>query len=208
MTRSLMLSVLLFLSACSMHRAPAWPMEKVLPSIGHLFVADDDGVMKGECSSFAISKRVAITASHCLVEGGTVLFVGEQRVSVPLDFGEMDPNGIVVVRADRDAFVPMKLGPKPVIGEEIAMIGHGFGSPQPLIWTGVLITNRMLAPGEDEPYIMFISPGSIGGMSGSPIVNRLGQVVGVTMGSFEGALKNVSWGVEYDTLKAVWKRWE
>lgn len=206
-------ALLVFLISCGVHRAPAWPMTRVLPSIVHLTLHNAQGFVKGECTAFGISKRTAITAAHCwtVTQRGIgedpQMFAGETRVTTPLDFGPLDEAGLMVVRADRDTFIPMRLGQKPVIGEEIAMVGHGFGAPQPLIWTGVVVSTHMLAPGETEPYIMFVSPGSIEGMSGSPIVNRLGEVVGVTMGGFTDPLQNISWGVEYDVLKTVWKRW-
>lgn len=214
--RTLLLTLMLVLvTGCATFgtAAPEWPVKRILPSILKLYVDEPEfegAPSDGQCTAIAITKRIAITATHCKPQhkdAQMYMAGGVIRVQIPLEEDLSDINGITVVRADRDAFEPIDLGPFPEAGTEVLVMGYGFDAPQPLFFHSVIISNKMLAPGEEAPFNMYLGLETIGGMSGGPIVNRKGQLVGIVLGGFKGVLQHLTWAIEYDTLKALYTKY-
>jgi V8-like Glu-specific endopeptidase len=184
----------------------SWPIDKIVKSLGRFSAPYGEG--RTTCTAVAISREIALTAAHCIPEDKASrdnLFIDEQRVSVPLEITDLDENGIVPLRADREAFVPIALAPKPKVGDSLLVIGYGMNAPVPLFFSGELIVHEMTAPGEDAPYFLFTSMSGMVGMSGGPVVDTRGRLVSIHLGGFDsaGPLRNVGYSAAYELVKTT-----
>ncbi len=138
------------------------------------------------CSGFVIETHRILTAAHCVGEHMTV-----------------DGHGAVLIKSDEylDLAVYETDTPKPVLPfreapvvrfEDVNGVGYGFGFEK------VLVTfNRVLLPDYTPELDMapgiWYSNGFIGGMSGGPVIDQDGFVVGMVQRSAdEGACYGVN----------------
>lgn len=192
MTRNILLTLSLALTL-----ALSWPLERVNESVGKL-IGHPSGY---QCTAFAISPTAFITSAHCVQPDDTDIFVNEIRVFPKMV--EPEPEGFAVLTGDR-GLPPLKLGKRPKPGDQILLVGYGNGSPKPMAFQGVFMT-EMIEPGGKGPF-SFMSPAGMAGMSGSPYVNEKGQVVSVHFAGFtsDSIMFEVGLGVAYDRLAAIW----
>jgi hypothetical protein len=141
------------------------------------------------CTAFAIAPRKFMTAAHCTPGKVTDFMQNEYPVTLRIGFLEafvieMDERvDLAVIMADlvRPA-LPFRSEPL-VLGENVIGVGHGYGFRDPQ-FTKHTVQSLNYTPDPEElvPGTWFLNP-FIGGMSGGPIVDMQGQVVGVVQAS-------------------------
>ncbi len=168
-------------------------VEKAQTSVLHILgsVTDDDGnVGHYSCTGFAIAKRRVLTAAHC--NGKDMTADGIHAILLKADV--QSDLMLLEVGTGRK---PMTFRDTPVVRfEELTAIGYGYGwhyltvlTVHPIL---VDVTVEGMAPG------MFVQGGYIGGMSGGPVIDMDGYVVGIVQRTSEG----VGYGVTALTIKA------
>ena len=171
---------------------------------------------RGSCTAFSIDqeRKYYLTAAHCL--GGELTMwketttatgpqhafsvVGVLAVSKELDLAVLEASeGLQVVPR----------GKLPRRGEEVASIGYAFGEPEPFI-IGSLITQVKEARSYARTRVIILKDNQdIGGMSGGPVVDTKGRLVGmvqqgITMGS---SVTNIAYGTAITDLYAFTKEY-
>ena len=152
------------------------PAVKTIPGIGSGFVIREDGYI--------------LTNSH-VVEGATEIFVTfpDGRRFEVIDVYIDRPLDLAVVQIDAEDLPVVRLGDSDeiIIGEWAIALGNPFGlrfeDPKPTVTVGVISAiNRDVRPQEGERayQAMIQTDASINpGNSGGPLVNSLGEVIGV-----------------------------
>jgi S1-C subfamily serine protease len=143
----------------------------------------------GGCTAFSINdlRDYFLTAAHCF---GTNMTVGDKPARlVLLDI----PSDLMVLVVPESGEVPevrpAKLRDCPdgsrgytCQGQDLAAMGYGFGGMVPLLKTGTVAYSNVAIPGwgfgaNEEMLLTGFS--YIPGMSGGPVFNRDGRIVGV-----------------------------
>lgn len=128
------------------------------------------------CSGFVIAPQLVLTANHCLSESMEAdgLPVTILNASEELDLGLLD------VKTDKPA---LELRTDTLsIGEEVMARGYGYGY-NVMVTTFHKVTVLAVKPNSDMPVcVLYLSP-FIGGMSGGPVVDNKGRVVGIVQWS-------------------------
>lgn len=180
-----------------------WPLARVNRSIGYLLTehaTNEAGETTYlQCSAIAIRKNlVYLTARHCL--GPKMLMDEWLYVALDTEFPDSD---LAVVRGTSDKrSSPLPLGPEPAPGAELLAIGFGLNSPVPLAFPGVFAAN-FTPPGGERAY-QFMSERGLEGMSGGPVIDRKGRLVGVHLLGYEHV--RVGGGPTYAEVKAAYTR--
>ena len=125
------------------------------------------------CSGFSIAPGVYITAHHCLDEG--LPMINGEATTVIAEIPEYD----LAVLETTTTHPVLSLGLPPQRGTPVVALGWVFNPP-------ILVARRshvmMFMKVSGEPKMIYDVP-NIQGMSGGPIVNDKGQVVGVVQAS-------------------------
>lgn len=177
--------------------ASMWPTERVLRSVVRIAVQFDG--KPGSCSAFSVDERGwFVTAHHCA--SGSVR-IGD----VPLTFLLTDPeNDLALLETARGGLPALKLGRPPKVGDATFATGYPLSSPSPMVlpsmYQGVF---DAWARGE-RPAAIFIG-NTIPGMSGGPIVDTSGEVIGVVLGGGNPSqvYQNVGFGAPYAALRKL-----
>lgn len=138
--------------------------------------------LEGGCTAFIINqeKHYLLTAAHC--------FAGQQGTV----YADSIPTRVVVLDQKKDLMVleakdidpsrpALKLATKnPERGSEVMSVGYGFALERPFFRQAHVQDDKTMIP-EDGIGGPFISTDSsfVGGQSGGPIVNGLGEVVAI-----------------------------
>jgi len=165
-------------------------VDRVSSSVTHIIGVTDEG-QHGMCTGFVIAKHRELTAAHC---AGT----------------DMTADGLVATVLKTDKYVDLALlevgTEKPALSfrdipiarfEPLTAIGYAWGWKY-LTVLGVrallidVQPNVSMAPG------LFAQPGYIAGMSGGPVTDIDGHVVGIIQQTNEG----VGFGVTVPLIKA------
>ena len=173
---------------------------------------------RGSCTAFSIDqeRKYYLTAAHCL--SGDLTFwkeastaTGPQHaftlVRVLVASKELD----LAVLEGSEGFVAVSRGRMPRKGEEVASIGYAFGEPDPFIIGSIVAQIKEARSYARTRVILFKDNQDIGGMSGGPVVDTRGRLVGmvqsgITIGS---QMTNIAYGTAitdlYAFTKAYWR---
>jgi S1-C subfamily serine protease len=175
--------------------APDWTKTADTLSKSVVFIATSEGT----CSGFVINahakgdKDYILTAAHC---DGKELYADNVPAKVVMKDAKRDLLILEVDDLDRPAVV---LAVKnPLLGEEVASFGYGGGLEKPMFRLAHVSHPSIDLPElEGGPFVM-IDAGYVGGMSGGPCVNTLGEVVSIV----QRASDKVGLGVGVETIRS------
>ena len=150
---------------------------------GEMTVMTFEGPMTGHyvCTGFVLAVDEVMTAGHCAV--GTQMRADGRDVQKVLRLDKVADLALLKVETRRP---PLKIREREAERfEAVTAIGYGFGWDQVLaIATQVLLT--AYSPCDECPPGLIMQPGFIGGMSGGPIVDQDGQLIGIVQQANEG----------------------
>ena len=167
-TRLIALLLLLIVSATSCAASWSRAVDAVAASTLQLWCQPHNQPL---CSAFSINQREGyyITAAHCLEEGEPVIGDFEVGVVVFRD----DAMDVAVIRFESIKLPALQARIEALrTGDEIAGFGFAYGLDTPLFRTAVV--SGLASSG----WVAF-DKAWIGGMSGGPIVDGRGRVVGI-----------------------------
>lgn len=137
---------------------------------------------RGQCTAFPVG-IVWVSAGHCIPTIDTEVLVpsgDDFDRAVVVKVGNENPD-LSLFTVGRSGVKPLQLAANPPeIGETLYIVGYGEDSPFPFYFAGAFMGNHSVS-GPQELGIINV-PG-IGGMSGCPVVNAAGEVVGVNVSS-------------------------
>lgn len=133
------------------------------------------------CTAFSINRDQGLymTAAHCVPASYSADEVDEPRI-------DGQPFTIVFLSTELDLAIVQAAVKRPalepratplLVGSEVVSYGYGYGSPAPILRTGVI--SGFMADASTGAEWQMLDNALVGGMSGGPIVDREGKVVGV-----------------------------
>jgi S1-C subfamily serine protease len=135
----------------------------------------------GSCTGFVINteKNYILTAAHC---DGKELFADQSPAKVISKDVKSDLMVIQIEDLDRPA---LKLATQnPIVGDEVASIGFGYGFDRPMFRATHVSDGEAQIPEESGTYVMLDSA-FVPGQSGGPVVDLNGNVVAIVQLSNE-----------------------
>jgi S1-C subfamily serine protease len=144
------------------------------------------------CTAFPITHELMLTANHCIHDDMKVDGVKVDRVSKIDEYFDL-----ALIRVDTPK-EPITFRDREVtVGEGLTGIGFGHGWEMQMAIPQVVTVVRH--PWDEGTVVgIVVSPGYIGGMSGGPVVDVNGQVVGMCQRTYDG----IGWGVGTKIMKA------
>jgi V8-like Glu-specific endopeptidase len=169
-----------------------------------MMMTNQDGSQR--CTMFSINqeKKLWATALHCVVDDNGYLD-GEQLRIIATGINEFYED-IAVVKATVGA-VPILLSPTPpIIGTKVFMRGFPYPSTKLITFYGWVVGRHLKTPSRPVPVQDFVAylvydwlPAP--GVSGSPVTNNDGMLVGITWGGYTGT--SLSFIVPWEVLVKV-----
>jgi S1-C subfamily serine protease len=181
-----------FLALWALINPPGTPysrmVDRVSASVVRVTDADDTYV----CSGFVIAPQRVLTANHCL-DGETILADG--ITAKILHHDTYYDLGVLEVKINKPALLFRDYEVERF--EKFTAIGYAFG------WTRLSakeerVENVNLSPKNELPPGLIVQNGYIGGMSGGPLVDDNGYLVGIMQQTNDG----VGYGVGVLLIRA------
>ncbi len=156
--------------------------ERVLQSIGRVtmnVLAEDmppAAIQSGDCTAFSINraKHFYATAAHC--NGVDVRIEGHATGVVYLD----ETKDLMVLQAPLLDQPALKLATKQLrMGQPVAAYGYAYGWPQPSLKNGLVSIPKFASGQFGNRLLTIFNFSFIQGMSGGPVVDADGRVVGI-----------------------------
>ena len=161
--------------------------------VAFLSVPKPDGT--GRCVAASVAPNLFVSAAHCY--GGGMRLDG--RPAQLFKINEASDLMLLTAKLNLEPFV---LGRRPVWGQKIFVLGHiGDGIP---ILEGWVMDPAMIVPVYPTLKARYSGVLRYGGLSGAPIVNIRGELIGVHLCGAEGA--PFSCGALYDDLVEMFDR--
>lgn len=166
--------------------------DKVRNSVVRISMLKDDGEQHS-CTGFVVAPMIILTANHC--DGNPITFDGIPAVSKIKGDNYYD---LAVYRAAILAKPPVKFRDTPVIyGEPVTAIGFGYGWDIALVLPQTVVIPSY-AVDDNAPVGIIVQGGYVGGMSGGPVFDKNGEVVGIV----QRAVEKTGYGVGTQFIKA------
>lgn len=171
-------------------------LDRALLSVVHLIGTTRDAhgnaTLSG-CSAFAIAPRKLLTAAHC---------IPTDYVSLAADRLSVYPSKVDTARDlaillwDKE-LPPLTIRQAPLrMYEPATALGYGYSLAYPTITTHRALMFKYSPDPDDIWPGTWYSGGFIGGMSGGPVIDDAGQVVGIVQRSSS----QLGYGVDSDTI--------
>ena len=172
---------------------------------------------RGTCTAFSINQQKGyyLTAAHCLGENmamwkeATTATGTQHTFRVLRVLGSSIELDLAVLEA-AEGLQGLPRGRVPNKGDEVASIGYAFGEPEPFI-IGAIITHIKEARSYGRyRHIIMKDNQDIGGMSGGPVVDTKGRLVGMVQQGvvIDAQVSNIAYGTAIDDLyeftKSYW----
>ena len=189
------LSVVIFILALVVGLgADGWPVKDYRGAL-HAIIAGDNF-----CTAVKVGDNgILLSVAHCVEGDKPIVHVDTGRDVVLLERNEtMD----IVVLQMAIGGKPLKVAKKePEMGDETLSLGFGNTdlTPLPGYWIGKV-------GGKEDPMTV-LTVSAIHGMSGGPVVNRKGEIVGLVRGVVDTDSVNVTLLVTLKTVQEAVKRW-
>ena len=157
---------------------------------------------------------------HIVTNNHVVFINGErpaQKITVTLSDGRQfqadlvggdRPTDLAVLKIDAENLTPASLGDTAElqVGDDVVAIGHALDLPGgPTVTRGVVSAKERLI--QEDPFMI---PGAIQtdapinpGNSGGPLVNKYGEVVGITTQVIRGTAEGIGFAISIDTVKPI-----
>ena len=203
----------LLLLTVSLLPAPATPAQavdwtRIVPSVRLATVPIQCSLhQRITCSAFSIDRAQGhyLTASHCLhipqaeeEEEEDVPQIDGQDLEILYEDVDLDL-AVVKITSRRPA---LKIRPNPVgLGTRVAVLGFARGRPTPSFRTAVVSILDLADNG--SPFVGFDNA-LVGGMSGGPVVDYAGKVVGVATSSKAQTGYSLTPQFIYEHTKQFW----
>ena len=163
-----------FVLAATLVHAPTYTqaIEKVEASTVFIESVQPEGV--GTCTGFVVQVHLVLTANHCVADVMSVDGVVAKAVRV-------DAVNDLALLYSTTTKAPLAFRVAPVARfEMLTAIGHGYGWKALIVLSvRVIMVNGDLESDDNAPLGIIVQPGYIGGMSGGPVVDVNGLVVGI-----------------------------
>ena len=217
----LCLTLVLFTSACAEAQSCQEPAttiyEKASPAVIYIHAISINPYRQAERVEHIVGSGFIIDSEGLVLTNSHVAF-GRQSLSVKLDDGTVLPAhllgadpifdiAVLQIPKPQNGLLPtVKLGDSDQlrVGEEVLALGNPLGLDQSLTRGIVSAMNRILPPtffSLQEPLIQVDTPINHGN-SGGPLLNRCGEVVGITTAVISNA-QNIGLVIPINLAKAV-----
>lgn len=179
----LLLGTLLFPRPDSLSRTADHTAASVIRITGEQdypsFLGDQTGPYV--CSGFVVGKNLVLTAKHCI---GTDMRADGTPVSKIVKQSDSATDLALLSVPTYKKSLTFENN-SPGVYDQLLAMGYGFGFDRQIV-----VMCRVIAvdysPGEDMAPGIFVMGNYIGGMSGGPVVNQHGDVVGIAQRANEG----------------------
>lgn len=156
--------------------------QTALPSTVHIFTFDRDGNVKSSGSGFFIEQDIIVTNYHVIEDADQikVKVVGNKQVLVASNILAMsEAQDLALIKIPARVGKPLPLGDvnKIAVGDVV----YAVGNPEGLEGT---FSEGIISRLRSNIFIQITAPISHGS-SGGPVLNRLGQVIGVAAGTIK-----------------------
>ena len=191
---------------CNMGPAPAQTVpeiaEKALAATVYLEMKDSDGLPLGFGSGFFVKPNFIATNYHVIAgaASGTVKLVGKHTTYKIEGFTATDEaNDLALLKVSAYGIKPLTLGKSDAvkIGDKVYVAGNPKGL-EGTFSDGIISSRRDKYTKERFQMTAPISPGS----SGGPVLNKKGEVIGVSFMTLEGG-QNLNFAIPSRYLKTL-----
>ena len=185
-----------------------------MPSNPQGFPNFPDGVQQGEGSGFVWDKDGHIVTNNHVVDSATaVLVIFPDGTEAPAEVLGADPNAdLAVIRVDvpENLLVPVALGDSSAVsvGQMAVAIGNPFGLENTMTYGIISAVGRTISSGTSQfsiPEVIQTDAPINPGNSGGPLLDRLGEVIGINtqIVSDSGSNSGIGFAVPINIAKRV-----
>ena len=185
-------------------------LAKAEASVVSIETGESGGIYGGAGSGVLISEDgLVLTNAHvvALADDIRIRFFDGQEVPAAL-IGSLPNEDIALVQAqDTSGWTAAELGSSSslLVGDEVVAIGNALGlGGRPTVTSGIVSAKdrRVEAPGVTLENLIQTDAAINPGNSGGPLLNALGQVVGVNTAIIEGS-QSVGFAISIDSIKPL-----